>query len=95
MVEAVADLKLPSRADRRLQDLMDRNNNGALTPEEQDELESWVELSETIALVRAQALRVLNRTQQRLHPYRERRDCLRGQVGLCISRIARGNEAPL
>ena len=34
MVEAVADLKLPSRADRRLQDLMDRNNDGALTPEE-------------------------------------------------------------
>jgi hypothetical protein len=62
MVEAVADLKLPSRADRRLQELMDRNTNGALTPEEQDELESWVELSETIALVRAQALHVLNRS---------------------------------
>ncbi len=61
MVEAVADLQLPPRADRRLQELMDRNNNGALTPEERDELESWVELSETIALVRAQALRVLNR----------------------------------
>ena len=62
MVEAVADLKLPSKADRRLQELMDRNTNGALTPEEQDELESWVELSETIALVRAQALHVLNRS---------------------------------
>jgi len=62
MVEAVADLKLPPGADRRLQDLMDRNNNGALTPEERAELESWVELSETIALVRAQALRVLSRS---------------------------------
>jgi hypothetical protein len=62
MVEAVAELKLPSRADRRLQDLMDRNNNGALTAEERDELESWVELSEAIALIRAQALRVLNRS---------------------------------
>jgi hypothetical protein len=61
MVEAVAELKLPSKADRRLQDLMDRNNNGALTPEERDELESWVELSESIALIRSQALRVLRR----------------------------------
>jgi hypothetical protein len=62
MVEAVADLKLPPRADQRLQGLMDRNNNGALTPEERAELESWVELSETISLIRAQALRVLNRS---------------------------------
>jgi hypothetical protein len=54
MVEAVADL--------RLQDLMDRNTDGALTPEERDELESGVELSETIAVVRAQALRVLKRS---------------------------------
>ena len=31
MVEAVADLRLPPKADRRLQDLMDRNTNGGLT----------------------------------------------------------------
>jgi hypothetical protein len=36
MVEAVADLRLPPKADRRLQELMDRNTNGALTPEERE-----------------------------------------------------------
>lgn len=40
---------------------MDRNNNGILKPEEKAEMEVLVELSETISLVRAQALRVLGR----------------------------------
>ncbi|HEV3262146.1 MAG TPA: hypothetical protein VG013_35165 [Gemmataceae bacterium] len=61
MVEAVAALRLPPRADRQLQVLMDRNTNGALTPDERDELEALVELSETIGLVRAQALHLLGR----------------------------------
>jgi hypothetical protein len=61
MVEAVAALRLPSRADRRLQDLMDRNNEGALTPGEREDLESLVELSETLAVVRAKALHLLGR----------------------------------
>ena len=34
MIEAVADLRLPPKADHRLQDLMDRNNEGTLTPAE-------------------------------------------------------------
>jgi hypothetical protein len=61
MVEAVADLRLPPKADRRLQDLMDRNTNGALTPEEREQLGALVELSESIALVRSQALCLLKR----------------------------------
>ena len=61
MVEAVAALRLPPRADQRLQVLMDRNTDGALGSEEKEELEALVELSETIALVRAQALHVLGR----------------------------------
>ena len=61
MVEAVAALRLPLRADRRLQDLMDRNNDGALTPGEREDLETLVELSETIAVVRAKALHLLGR----------------------------------
>jgi hypothetical protein len=61
MIEAVAALRLPPKGDRRLQTLMDRNTDGTLTPEEREELESLVELSETIALVRAQALRLLGR----------------------------------
>jgi len=65
MVEAVADLRLPLKTDQRLQRLMDRNTNGELTPEEQNDLESLVELSETMAIVRAQALHVLGRTPSR------------------------------
>ncbi|HZW29594.1 MAG TPA: hypothetical protein VFF52_02750 [Isosphaeraceae bacterium] len=64
MVETVAQLHLPPKTDRRLQDLMDRNNDGSLTPEEREDLEALVELSETIAIVRAQALHVLGRTPQ-------------------------------
>ena len=61
MVQAVADLHLPPKADQRMHDLMDRNNNGALTPEQREQLEMLVELSETIAIVRAQALLLLKR----------------------------------
>jgi hypothetical protein len=61
MVEAVAALRLPPRGDRRLQLLMDRNTNGELNSEQKEELEALVELSETIALVRAQALHLLGR----------------------------------
>jgi hypothetical protein len=61
MVEAVAALRLPSRANRRLQELMDRNNDGALSPDEREDLEALVELSETIAVVRAKALHLLGR----------------------------------
>ncbi len=61
MVEAVADLRLPPKADRRLQVLMDRNTDGGLTADEREQLEALVELSESIALVRAQALQLLGR----------------------------------
>jgi hypothetical protein len=64
MVEAVADLRLPPKADQRLQDLMDRNTNGALTPEEREQLEALVELSESFALIRSQALFLLKRPLQ-------------------------------
>ena len=61
LMEAVADLRLPPGTDQHLQRLMDRNTNGQLTPAEREELEALVELSESIALVRAQALRLLGR----------------------------------
>jgi hypothetical protein len=61
MIESVASLHLPPKADRLLQTLVDRNNNGELTPHEREELASLVELSETMALVRAQALHLLGR----------------------------------
>jgi hypothetical protein len=61
MVEAVAALRFPAVSDRRLQLLMDRNNDGKPSEEERDELESLAELSETIALVRADARTLLGR----------------------------------
>ena len=64
MVERVADLRLPARSDRRLQALMDRSNQGTLTGDEREELAALAELSETIALVRAQALHLLGRRPQ-------------------------------
>lgn len=60
-VESVSRLRLPAKADRRLQELMDRNNEGRLTKEERSEMESLVEMSETISLVRAEALHLLGR----------------------------------
>jgi hypothetical protein len=61
LVESVAAMRFPAEADDRLRWLMDRNTNGELVPAEKDELEALVDLSETIALVRAKALRVLGR----------------------------------
>jgi hypothetical protein len=61
LVEAVASLRLPPRADRSLQRLMVRNTEGLLSPEEKEELETWVELSESLSLLRAQAPQLLGR----------------------------------
>jgi hypothetical protein len=58
-VVSVGKLSLPWRADRRLQTLMDRNNEGLLTVEERKEMASLVEWSENVSLLRAQALQLL------------------------------------
>ena len=63
-VETVGNLRLPPRADQRLQALMDRNNEGLLTETEHAELEALVELSERLSLVRAGALHLLGRSPQ-------------------------------
>lgn len=62
LVESVAAMRFPAKTDALLQSLMDRNTNGQLTPAEREELEALAELSETIALIRAQALKLLERT---------------------------------
>jgi hypothetical protein len=61
LVEAVASLHLPPRMDSRLQELMDRNTEGSLPPEERADLEALVELSENMSLIRAKALHLLGR----------------------------------
>lgn len=60
-VESVSELRLPTKTDHRLQELMDRNTEGQLNHEQRADLESLVELSETLSLVRAKALHLLGR----------------------------------
>lgn len=63
-VESVGSLRLPPRTDQRLQELMDRNNEGLLTDIERADLESLVELSERLSLVRAEAIHLLGRNPE-------------------------------
>jgi hypothetical protein len=60
-IEAVGNLRFPSKADRRLQELMDRNTEGLLQVSEKEELEALVELSERLSLVRGEALLMLGK----------------------------------
>jgi len=60
-VEAVGNLHFPAKTDRRLQELMDRNNEGVLQEFEREELEALVELSEELSLVRGAALQILGK----------------------------------
>jgi hypothetical protein len=63
-VKSVSGLRLPPKANERLQQLMDRNTEGLLTEIERAELETLVEFSETLSLVRARALQLLGRKPQ-------------------------------
>ena len=60
-IASVGRLALPKKADKRLQTLMDANNEGQLTAAERRELAALVEWSENVSLLRAQALRLLGR----------------------------------
>lgn len=60
-VEAVGNLHFPPKTDHRLQDLMDRNNEGLLEESEKEELEALVELSEHLSLIRSEALLILGK----------------------------------
>jgi hypothetical protein len=59
MIESLAAMQFPAKTDALLQSLMDRNTSGQLNETERAELEALAELSETLALVRAQALKLL------------------------------------
>jgi len=58
-VETVGQLALPSKADQRLQQLMDSNNEGLLSETEHAELEALTEMSERLSLIRAEAILLL------------------------------------
>jgi hypothetical protein len=63
-MEAVGNLRFPSKVDNRLQELMDHNNEGLLQESEKEQLEALVELSEQLSLVRGQALQILGKTYE-------------------------------
>jgi len=63
-VEAVGKLCLPLKADGRLQELMDRNNDSNLSVAERAELESLVEVSQQLSLVRTEALQLLGQREE-------------------------------
>ncbi len=60
-IEELSSLELPPAAQKRLQALMDANNEGRLDPAESDDLRALVELSERLALVRGRARLLLQR----------------------------------
>jgi hypothetical protein len=60
-IETVGNLRFPLKTDHRLQELMDRNNEGLLQESEKEELEALVELSELLSLVRGGALQILGK----------------------------------
>lgn len=66
LLEKVAGFSLPADVNLRLQFLMDQNNNGALSPEDREELAALAEMNETISLLRTKALRQLQSLVYRL-----------------------------
>lgn len=58
-MRSIGALRLPLQADRHLQELMDRNNEGFLSSAEKEELAALAHWSEEVSLLRAEALRHL------------------------------------
>lgn len=57
--QEIADFRLSSTAQNRARSLLDKNKAGALTPAEEAELDSYIELEEFMGLLKIQALRQL------------------------------------
>lgn len=62
LVTSLAEFRFSPKLNAKLQELMERNTEGLLSPAEREELEALVELSESIALLRGEALQVLGRS---------------------------------
>jgi len=60
-VEEVANMRFPPDANSRVQDLMDRNNEGLLSAPEREELASLAAISEQFSLIRAHAFLLLGK----------------------------------
>jgi hypothetical protein len=63
-LEMIADARFPPGVDYRMQDLMERNNNGQLNAAEHEELKGLADMSMIWSLVRARAMIALKRKPQ-------------------------------
>ena len=60
-LETLANMKFSQESNARIHELMSRNTEGQLTPQERKELASLASSSEDMSLVRARALLLLGR----------------------------------
>jgi hypothetical protein len=58
--KAILSLRFGAQDERRMQDLVDRNNKGALTADEQEEMESYRRIGRLLAILQARARVMLN-----------------------------------
>jgi hypothetical protein len=87
LMEELAGLRFPAKTDKRIHDLMNRNNDGRLSQSEREELESLVEMSETMSLMRAKALRVLGQTRLTANPRGDAEGILRQKAWEDLERL--------
>lgn len=59
--EAILKLRFPQESQQRLQRLMDLNNEGRLSEDEREEIARYVQVSELLSLLHADALKRLGR----------------------------------
>lgn len=60
VAQKIVDLRLDPELTARIEFLAERANEGALTPDEDDEYKDYVESGDMIALLQAKARRFLN-----------------------------------
>lgn len=63
-LEQIADFKISAPAQERLEELLDKNREEGLTPEEKIEMEKYLHFRHVMILLKASARRVLNQQPQ-------------------------------
>lgn len=61
LLEEFAQLEFPLSTQEALSRLMDKNNEGQLTPEEREELKALVELNERVSVLKGRARLLLGK----------------------------------
>ena len=63
-LQQVADFKISAPAQERLEELLDKNREAGLTPEEKTQLEKYLHFRHVMILLKASARRVINQQPQ-------------------------------